>query len=112
MWWGGVPAKLKGLFDRALLPGRAFDTRNKKGGFPAPMLKGRTARVILTSDTYDWFFKWVYHRALWIQLKHQILGFIGFKPAKLTHFVMASHPPRGKVQQWTETIRKLGLKGR
>lgn len=108
MWWGGVPAKLKGLFDRALLPGRTFDTRNKKGPFPAPMLDGRTARVILTSDTADWFFNWIYHRALWIQLKHQILGFIGFKPARLTHFVGASHPETGKVEAWLGKVRYLG----
>lgn len=108
MWWGGLPAKLKGLFDRALLPGRAFDTRNKKGAFPAPMLEGRTARVILTSDTLDWFFKWVYRGALWVQLKHQILGFIGFKPAKLTHFVNASHPAKERVDKWKATVRNLG----
>ena len=108
MWWGGVPAKLKGLFDRALLPGRTFDTHNKKGAFPAPMLEGRTARVILTSDTLDWFFKWIYRGALWVQLKHQILGFIGFKPAKLTHFVNASHPSAARVEAWTASVRKLG----
>ena len=44
MWWGGLPAKLKGLIDRSFLPGRTFDT--KSGKFPKPMLKGRTARVI------------------------------------------------------------------
>ncbi|MEM8985517.1 MAG: NAD(P)H-dependent oxidoreductase [Pseudomonadota bacterium] len=112
MWWGGVPAKLKGLFDRVLLPGRTFDTRKKKGGFPTPMLSGRTARVILTSDTFDWYFKWVYRRALWIQLKHQILGFVGFKPAMLTHFATASHPKDGLVEQWAEQVRSLGYKGR
>ena len=43
MWWGGLPAKLKGLFDRALLPGRAFNTRETDWmGMPRPMLTGRT----------------------------------------------------------------------
>lgn len=112
MWWGGVPAKLKGLFDRLLLPGRAFDTRSIKGGFPSPMLSGRSARVILTSDTYDWYFKWIYGRALWTQLKHQILGFVGFKPARLTHFAAASHPKGAKVDGWLAKIEKLGAQGK
>lgn len=112
MWWGGLPAKLKGLFDRVLLPGRAFDTRKKKGGFPAPMLTGRTARVILTSDTPDWYFKWIYGSALWTQLKHQILAFIGFKRAKLTHFAAASHPKTEHVERWMERVRKLGQHGK
>lgn len=108
MWWGGLPAKLKGLLDRLLLPGRAFDTRNIKGGFPTPMLSGRSARVILTSATYDWYFKWIYRRALWTQLKHQVLGFVGIKPARLTHFAAASHPKDGQVDRWLARVEKLG----
>jgi len=61
MWWGGVPAKLKGLFDRILLPGTAFNTREKTWiGMPKPLLRGRTARLIMTSDTPNWFFRMVY----------------------------------------------------
>ena len=46
-----MPAKLKGLFDRALLPGRAFDTRDTDWmGMPTPMLSGRTGRVIVTEQ--------------------------------------------------------------
>ncbi|MGE0347883.1 NAD(P)H-dependent oxidoreductase [Hydrogenophaga sp.] len=65
MWWGGLPAKLKGLFDRALLPGRAFDTRSKTLiGLPRPMLTGRSARVVVTSDTPGWFMRLAYRNAL------------------------------------------------
>ena len=65
MWWGGLPAKLKGLFDRAFLPGRTFNTRKTDWmGMPTPMLSGRTGRVIITSDTPGWFLRWVYHNAM------------------------------------------------
>ena len=111
MWWGGVPAQLKGLFDRILLPGRTFDTRKKVGGFPAPLLSGRTARVVLTSDTPHWYFRFVYGSALWTQLKRQILGFVGFKPARLTHFNMASHPADEQIDAWKAKVKSLGQKG-
>ncbi|MFT4639962.1 MAG: NAD(P)H dehydrogenase (quinone) [Verrucomicrobiales bacterium] len=92
MWWGGLPAKLKGMFDRAFLPGRVFDTRVMKGGMPSPLLKGRSARVLLTSDTPGWFLRIVYKNALFWQLRKQIFGFVGIKPAKIMHFSGAIHP--------------------
>ncbi|MEM1287459.1 MAG: NAD(P)H-dependent oxidoreductase [Pseudomonadota bacterium] len=56
MWWGGLPGKLKGFFDRTLKPGRAFGTRETtKMGLPKPLLTGRSARVILTADTPGFF---------------------------------------------------------
>lgn len=108
MWWGGLPAKLKGLFDRILLPGRAFDTRNPGLLFPAPMLKGRTARVILTSDTPNWFLGLVYRNALPRQIRDQILGFVGIKPTKFTHLAGASKATSGVVDRWITRVTKLG----
>lgn len=106
MWWGGLPAKLKGLIDRSFLPGRTFDTNS--GAIPKPMLKGRTARVIITSDTPGWYFRLFYHRALHWQLKGQILGFIGLKPTKITHFSQSSHPKKGAVERWIKTVSEIG----
>lgn len=103
MWWGGLPAKLKGLIDRTFLPGRTFDTRGK---MPKPMLKGRTARVFLTSDTPGWYFRLVLKNALVWQLKRQILGFIGLK-TKVTTFAQASHPKQGAVDGWRKTVEAL-----
>ena len=109
MWWGGLPAKLKGLFDRALLPGRAFDTRKKTLlGLPTPMLTGRTARVVITSDTPGWFMRLAYKNALLWQVRRQILEFVGLKPTRLTHLGPASEAKPEQVQRWVKQIQQLG----
>lgn len=84
LWWGGAPAKLKGLFDRVLLPGKAF--RYRKGTpVPEKLLKGRSARVILTSDTPDWYFRLGYGSAWRRQVTAQILDLCGIAPVRFTH---------------------------
>ncbi|HBS48714.1 MAG TPA: flavodoxin family protein [Rhodobacteraceae bacterium] len=109
MWWGGLPARLKGLIDRAFLPGRSFDTRNTGiTGMPRPMLNGRSARVILTSDTPGWVMRLLYGRALVRQLRGQILGFVGFTPTRVTWFAQASHPKTGQIEHWTRRVRAIG----
>ncbi len=110
MWWGGLPAKLKGLFDRAFLPGRTFNTRETDWmGMPTPMLSGRTGRVIMTSDTPGWFMRWVYHNAMLRQLRNQILGFVGIKPARITHFSGASQPKPGTIERWINKVQEFGI---
>ncbi len=109
MWWGGLPAKLKGLFDRAFLPGKAFDTRNTTAlGLPKPLLVGRSARVIVTSDTPRLFFALLYRNALLHQVRGQILAFVGFKPTKVSFFSGASHPSAAAVDNWLTKVGNLG----
>lgn len=108
MWWGGLPAKLKGLIDRAFLPGWAFDPRNRKMGKPAPLLTGRSARAIVTSDTPDFLFGLFYRKALLRQIKGQIFHFVGFKPAKITHLSPASKAGSDQVKPWMKIIDSLG----
>jgi putative NADPH-quinone reductase len=110
MWWGGLPAKLKGLFDRALLPGTAFDPRNTKMGVPAPLLKGRSGRVFVTADTPGWALSLFYKKAMINQIERQILGFIGLKPVRTTYFAPASHPKQKSVGGWLRKTQKLGAK--
>ncbi|MEM6711984.1 MAG: NAD(P)H-dependent oxidoreductase [Pseudomonadota bacterium] len=112
MWWGGLPAKLKGLIDRSLLPGRTFSFDEKTSmGLPKPLLSGRTARVILTADTPGFFLRLAYGNAIKRQLRGQILGFVGFKPIAFSYLAPASHPKDGKVEQWTKTVRGVATKG-
>ncbi len=108
MWWGGLPAKLKGLIDRSFLPGSVFDTRVKKGKMPKPMLKDITGRIIITSDTPGWIMNLMYRNALINQLKGQVLGFIGITPTKITWCAGAGSADKKKIDQWLGEIEKLG----
>ncbi|MBL4666316.1 MAG: NAD(P)H-dependent oxidoreductase [Sneathiella sp.] len=110
LWWGGMPSKLKGLFDRTLLPGRAFDPRIMKAGLPKPLLTGKTARILLTSDTPNWAFSLMYSWAARKQMERQILKFIGIKPIKFSNFAPAGEASREKIDQWMNSVRDMGRK--
>src|SRR3989344_3960249 len=49
-WWSTMPAILKGLIDRACLSGFAFKF-SESGNMWKKLLKGRSATMIVTSDT-------------------------------------------------------------
>ena len=108
MWWGGLPARTKGLFDRTLLPGYAFDPRQKHMGVPKPLLSGRSARLILTSDTPGWAFALMYRRALKHQVQRQILGYVGIKPMAFTHFSPVERSSDTIRARWLAQIEALG----
>lgn len=109
LWWGGLPAKLKGWIDRVLVNGRAFTTEKTTPlGLPAPLLQGRSARVLITSDTPRSFMWLAYRDAIMRQLKGQILGFVGFKPVKITFFAPASDPKPGSVEGLFAQMDRLG----
>jgi putative NADPH-quinone reductase len=110
MWWGGLPAKAKGLFDRTLLPGHAFDPRQRKHGLPKPLLSGRSGRLILTSDTPGWAFWLMYARALRHQVRRQILAYVGIKPRGFTHFSPVEHSTDQIRARWLAKAEALGRK--
>ncbi len=58
LWWGGIPALLKGFIDRVFLPGFAY--KFKEGSvWWDKLLKGRTGRIIYTMDQPYFYYNWV-----------------------------------------------------
>jgi putative NADPH-quinone reductase len=113
LWWGGFPAKLKGWIDRVLVPGRTFTTEQTTAlGLPAPLLTGRSARVLITSDTPRAFLWAAYGDAILRQLRGQVLGFVGFKPVRITFLAPASDPASGAVDRLLEQTDRLGRDAR
>jgi NAD(P)H dehydrogenase (quinone) len=83
VWWGSVPALLKGFFDRLLLPRRAYQT--KANGLPEGLLAGRSGRVMVTADSPRWYLSLVGDTTV-KQLRTTTLRFCGIKPVAVSRF--------------------------
>lgn len=110
VWWGGVPALLKGFLDRVLSPGFAFRYRAGSSLWDR-LLSGRSARLIVTLDTPGWYFRWVWGAPAHRQMRRMVLEFCGIRPVRLTAMapLRGSSPPQR--QRWLEQVHALGRTG-
>jgi len=107
VWWGGLPALLKGFLDRVLLPGFAFKYRSNSQLWDK-LLSGRTADLLVTQDTPSWYFRWVYGAPAHRQMKHTILGFCGIKTRRLAEFSPVRPSSETQRQNWLRRAELLG----
>jgi putative NADPH-quinone reductase len=114
VWWVGMPALLKGLFDRAWLPGSAFRYMRMKNGarsiFWHRMYRGKSARIIVTSGTHPLLVRFLPGNVN-AQLKWGILWFAGFS-VRTTWFGPAENIPEARKARWLAKVHKLGEEGR
>jgi len=84
VWWGSVPAGLKGVIDRVLLPGWAFAYDDDHR--PVQGLVGRSGRVMVTMDAPVWYDTLRYLGSSRRQLAVATLGFCGLSPVRSRAF--------------------------
>ncbi len=106
LWWGGVPALLKGFIDRTFLPGFAFKYRQGKV-FPDKLLKGRTAHLLVAMDTAPWYYKWVYWMPGLHQMRRHTLAFCGIKPLTTLMFGPVLTSTTAQRQKWLQQAMTL-----
>ncbi|GAB4252948.1 MAG: NAD(P)H-dependent oxidoreductase [Ekhidna sp.] len=108
MWWYGMPALMKGFIDRVFLPGFFF--KYQKGNpFPKKLLKGKTARLIITADTVRWYDRWFMGSPLINQFKKGTLEFCGVKPVKVTYIAPIKDSSAAFRAKWLDKVKKLGM---
>lgn len=110
IWWGGIPAKFKGLIDRTFLSGFAFQYEKGKS-IPAKLLRGKTSRIIMTMDTPPWYYKWFQGSPALKQLDTATLVFSGFKRAKSNMWGPVIGAREAQLQQWRAQAQRLGSLG-
>jgi putative NADPH-quinone reductase len=74
------------------------------------MLTGKTARVLLTSDTPPMLLSLMYSNAIKKIISRQILGFVGVKPTRFSSFAPATDAGGKKVEGWLQKVAGLGAK--
>jgi putative NADPH-quinone reductase len=107
VWWGGLPALLKGFFDRVFLPGFAFRYRNRSQLWDK-LLSGRSADLLVTLDTPRWYFRWIYGAPAHRQMVRTILGFCGIRTRRLSEFTPVRPSSEEQRQSWLRKAEALG----
>ncbi len=104
VWWGSIPAMLKGFIDRTFLPGWAF--RYRKGGLVTGLLAGRSARVIITTDSPLWYLQLVGDTTV-RHVRGRVLRFSGFSPVTATRLGPVRGSTLARREAWLEKIATI-----
>ncbi len=111
VWWGSVPALMKGFLDRVLLPGFAFKKREGSVWWDK-YLTGKTSRIICTMDQPTWYYRWINARPSHIAMKKLTMNFIGIKKVSITSIGPLRLSKYGFRQKWLAKVEKLGFQNR
>jgi putative NADPH-quinone reductase len=113
VWWVGMPALLKGLFDRAWLPGSAFRYMRMPSGkrsiFWHRLYTGKSARIFMNSGTQPLLVRFLPGNVN-AQLKWGILWFAGFS-VRTRWFGPSENIPEARKARWLAEVKELGRRG-
>lgn len=109
IWWGFMPAMLKGFVDRTLLPGFAFKYREGSALWDK-FLTGRSGRLIVTMDAPPLYNRIAYRNGGPHLMRKAILGFCGVKPVRVTSIGSVKMSGAVKRAKWLARVERLGAK--
>lgn len=108
VWWGSVPAIMKGFLDRVLLPGFAFKKIEDSLSWDK-YLTGKTARIICTLDQPGWYYRWIYGSPSHNAMKKLTLNYVGVKKVRITTIGPVTNSKEKFRAKWLKKVEKLGL---
>ena len=109
LWLGTMPALLKAFLEQVIRPGFAFEANSK--GFPGKLLKGRSARIVITMGMPGLFYRWFFGAHSLKSLERNILKFCGIGPIRETIFGMVDAGSDTKRAKWLDRVASMGRKG-
>jgi len=103
LWLGDVPALLKAFLEQVARPGFALE----QGTMPMPLLKGRSARLVVTMGMPAFFYRFFFGAHSVKSFKRNILKLVGIKPVEQTLIGNIEGDDAGR-QAWLDTLFNLG----
>ncbi len=111
LWLGSMPALLKGFFEQVLRPGFAFAAATGRR-FPQKLLRGKSARIIVTMGMPALFYRWYFRAHSLKSLERNILGFCGLQPVRACVVGMVESMSQAARGNWLARVQKLGHEAR
>lgn len=112
LWLGTMPAMLKAFLEQVMRPGTAFAYPDKGGGFTKTLLRGRSARVVVTMGMPSVLYRlWFLGHGL-AGMRRSILHFVGISPVRETLFGMVAAASDATRAKWIRQMRRLGQRAR
>jgi putative NADPH-quinone reductase len=106
LWLGDMPALVKGFFEQLMRPGFAI-AKSKGPGLWKVLLKGKSARVVVTMGMPAFFYRVVYRAHSVKSLERNVLKFCGISPVRTT-LIGTVEGRRGAREDWLDRMRKYG----
>ena len=85
VWWGSVPALMKGFLDRTFVPGFAFEPK-KKGSRFKKLLTGKSAHLMVTMGAPSWAIRILHRDSSINSIRYGFCSFCGIGPVRVTRF--------------------------
>jgi putative NADPH-quinone reductase len=110
LWLGDMPALVKGFLEQTLRPGFALG-KAAPGRLPKKLLKGRSARIVVTMGMPAFFYRAYYRSHSVKSLKRNILEFCGFSPVRTSLVGMVESESPGAHELWLAKMATFGRAG-
>ena len=107
LWLGTLPALLKGFFEQTFRYGYALDVGGKTGRL-RKLLKGRSARIIVTMGMPAAVYRYYFRAHGLKSLESGILAISGISPVRSTLIGSVEKPAARYRERWLDEIRELG----
>lgn len=105
LWWGSVPALLKGFFDRALLPQQEY--RYSKLGMPEGLLTAANGRLFLLADT-PWFLTPFTGLPAQTHVARGTMRFCGIRSVRTSRMLGVKDASSERIASWLARAEALG----
>jgi len=106
-WWGTVPAALKAFIDRVFLSGATFRYR-ERSPLSDRLLRGRTARIVMTMDSPRFWNRLVYRGAAEASLTRATFGYCGVRTIGITRLTPVRFSDETARRGWIERVAGHG----
>lgn len=109
LWHGTMPALLKAYVEQVFRYGYAMDRR--PNGLPVKLLKGRSARLVITMGMPALIYRFYYGAHSLRSLERNILGMSGIAPIRSSLIGSVESHSNSHRRKWLARVADLGRRG-